>query len=158
MISYVPYFIAGVYYGINYERDNIKNIIPIILAFFIIFDSNNGFTVLCKCFIPVLLIQFFPNFTNNTERILSNMANVSFLIYAIHIYVLGRLQIFLRVHVLMKICPYVSFSNIVGRFILLMIVLIITSVIYRFLSKICPYILKVLTGGRCKPIGYNNAI
>ena len=152
-LVYLPAFLIGLFWGINYsniDKSQLFKIMGFLVLGAKIFEifREGFFLSICCALIPLLLLNIQINIIN-TKR-LSFFSNLSFMIYAMHACITGRLQRIIRVHFLLKICPYVSVSNILGRLILLPVVFVVVLVFWYVTSKILPNILTVISGGRCK--------
>lgn len=151
-IAYMPSYMLGAYMGIHHcSRDELQSIkwcmFYLLLTYLGREYVESTITSCSLCGTVVLMIYVFPV----SKVVPKNILKLSFLIYVSHAFFIRFARIF-RLHIIMKICKYMVISNILGRLMVAVLVIIIIGCIVQLLNKKCPIILKIISGGRIKNV------
>jgi len=151
-LFFFPAYMVGLYWGVKYSQKKMKglffelcNILLVSLFYDYKLFEEMGIVILL-----IVFIYFMPKINNNKNR-LGRIANISFLLYTMHMYIIGKIQRPVRVHLLLKIIPYAWTANIVARFIIIPIVIVVAYLTWVVISLVSPKVIRILTGGRCIP-------
>ncbi len=155
---YLAAYLVGLYCGMNNkkfsESNNCLSELIISLFIFLVLSAfiPKAFDTMIIPIVTVLLLYLLPtiNENNKINKYIFNISNISFLIFCTHEYWCARLQRFIRIHLLLKIYPYAWFANIACRIIILIFVVLFAWVFWYILGVFSPFLLKILSGGRCK--------
>ncbi|MBQ9135784.1 MAG: acyltransferase [Lachnospiraceae bacterium] len=151
IVRYFPAYLLGAYFGYHEEQiqneERVKMWVLLILGALLMdavvagFFKNFAYRIL-----PLFMLYYFPITVAVKElRIIGS----SFLIYALHYFIDGYLTPHIR-NIIMYITDYAWIVNIVGRVLSLIVVLVLAFIMWIVLSRICPWVLRVITGDRVK--------
>ena len=147
IFSYLPSFLIGAFMGYFSENsdgtDKLKYILPLLFAsvLFEVFFTGIAKDTVTRI-LPILILYFMPNFSAFDNR---KIYRISFLIYVIHQPILEIRRILLPN--LLKL-PYAFCATLALRFVFIVIIIAVASLIHFVLRKINPKLLNVVTGGR----------
>lgn len=144
----MPAYLVGSYFGRFYDiikkDEYIKYIISIVFIALLLDGINDGaFRTIAIELLPITAVLYLPTCQQLVGKKIYNM---TFLMYAIHEPLIGDFkQILVNIY---NLNIPISLSNLFVRFGILIIDIFIASAVFVVLNKICPKILKLLTGGR----------
>lgn len=145
ILLYLPAYLVGAFYGKHYtELRNANSLVyALILLFVSYFQSWTDLgtvTVLLFPIFAVYLLSLPDKITN------LNVYKLTFLMYALHSPIIIDFKPL--IDSALSIVNCVSFVNLLSRIIILAIDMFLASIIYALLKKMCPILLKIITGGR----------
>ncbi|MBR5410199.1 MAG: acyltransferase [Clostridia bacterium] len=146
ILSYLPAYLIGAFYGKFYDElkaaDSLKYVLLLLFVSRLLFFAD--FSLIAVLIMPILGIYLFPNINRFADL---KIYKLTFLMYALH----QPIIVDFRPHILnvmgLIIRPAVC-MNLFNRIAILMIDIMFAAVIYIVFKKVCPFILKLLTGGR----------
>lgn len=146
VLSYLPAYLIGAFYGKFFDElnnaDSLKYALLLLFTSRLLFFSDFGSVALL--ILPILGIYLIPDITKANDL---NIYKLTFLIYALHHTIIvdfrSRILYFGGLIIHSAVC-----MNLLSRFSILIINIILSAIIYIVLRKLCPLLLKLLTGGR----------
>lgn len=145
-----PAYIVGAFYGYH-EKElsgsaGFRYSIGLILLAFLL----EPFGILSIKDITVRMLPIFALFLLPVPKFMEDrrLYRLTFLMYAIHMPLVGILKFKIRRFTALFI-PYAAVTNLTDRLLLAAAVILGAGLIHLFLSRFCPKLLKLLTGGRC---------
>lgn len=149
VIYYLPCYLVGAFYGKYEENLHPQNLLGYILlllgvSYFLEGFIPSLFGVMTKMMLPVFMFFLIPSFNNFK---LLKVYNLTFLMYAIHQPLIndlwdGMFKFYIKQNF------SVTVYNVGSRFVILLLTLSVSALIYFILSCISPMFLGILTGGR----------
>ena len=151
--GYLSTYLIGLYIGIRFSENQSQRcfkeiFLIIILSYF--FNYHNFLNIIINALLPIIFVHIFSIAKIRKDGKFYCLTNLTFLLYALHMYIIGRIQRPIRVHLILKIIPYAWTANIIARIIIIPIVIILTYILWILISKINPAVLNIIIGGRCK--------
>lgn len=153
IVTYLPAYLTGCYFGMHdRDRDHppfTDCIVLLLAALMAKHFYEDIFLQTVNCLLPILMIYAFP--AGSVEGRRKRLFNLAFLMYATHSYLTVHLAPAVR-SALLGMMPETWVANLGARFIVLGAVILLAAAVWLALSLICPPVLKVITGGRVKPL------
>lgn len=152
IVYYLPAYLAGAFFGYHYKDGSHDGLYLLlcsqIIGFLLGERLDSSFAYISTVLLPTALIYLLPNISPLENRAVYRL---SFLIYAIHMPVLGWLfphAVNLYAHSVGRIFMSAALAAITTRLLLLAAIIALAAVIYAIVSKVSPRLLSLLTGGR----------
>lgn len=150
IMTYAPAYVIGCFYGHFAEEMNglgeLKYVVGIIVIALLVDKLYVGFLMKTVIrMLPVIFLYEVPVVRMKYDTVLLKH---SFLMYALHQILIGEYRE--QIHMALgKVIDHICIVNVAGRIISLVIVICVAYVLHWILERICPKLLKALTGGRC---------
>ena len=149
ILTYLPAYMIGAYYGRFYEKNRmpesiVYSLAVVLFAYLLDFKISGFFTDMVVMTLPMVLIFIFPSIPKLENR---KIYDYTFLIYALHHPFIVDLKGFIDEGLAWIPIP-VTILNIFEHLLILAASVLLAAGLSKLLEKLSPKILAVLTGGR----------
>ena len=149
ILTYLPAYMIGAYYGRFYEKNRmpesiVYSLAVVLFAYLLDFKISGFFTDMVVMTLPMVLIFIFPSIPKLENR---KIYDYTFLIYALHHPFIVDLKGFIDEGLAWIPIP-VTILNIFEHMLILAASVLLAAGLSKLLEKLSPKILAVLTGGR----------
>lgn len=149
ILTYLPAYMIGAYYGRFYEKNRmpesiVYSLAVVLFAYLLDFKISGFFTDMVVMTLPMALIFIFPSIPKLENR---KIYDYTFLIYALHHPFIVDLKGFIDEGLAWIPIP-VTILNIFEHLLILAASVLLAAGLSKLLEKLSPKILAVITGGR----------
>ena len=149
ILTYLPAYMIGAYYGRFYEKNRmpesiVYSLAVVLFAYLLDFKISGFFTDMVVMTLPMVLIFIFPSIPKLENR---KIYDYTFLIYALHHPFIVDLKGFIDEGLAWIPIP-VTILNIFEHLLILAASVLLAAGLSKLLEKLSPKILAVITGGR----------
>lgn len=153
VLIYIYSYFYGAYFGLHYDEidsDGVMKICIMMIVGALCFDAEweGFFMFFLRKLIPIMLIYFMPISDKVvSNKIIKTACGMTFLVYAVHPAISAMTGGIIK-KVIYQVIPISWISDFIGRSINVVLFFVIVYVMRLVMSKICPKLLALLSGGR----------